>query len=338
MRGSKIGLVGSLLLTFSAVGCGNDDKPATNTPSDGGMVDDGGGNADVLVDITIDTPEGDKRPCEGSTIKDGNGTFTYNGVEFSYIVHLPPSYDGTKRTPLVVNWHGRNSNASEQQFFSGMNPVADENDFIVVYMGSPDKTWNAGTCCELLVDGGDLNRDDVGLARAIVAEFSKTACIDAKKIYSIGMSNGGFMSHRLGCEASDLFAAVASVAGMQGLPTCTPDRPMPIIEFHGTGDTTISYTDSLWSAEGAQSVPEMMQRWATRDGCMKGPQKTYENGIATCQTWSDCNGGVLVSLCTSEGVAHCWPGNAFCPNGMVTTTDIDAAREGWRFLQQFALP
>ena len=40
--------------------------------------------------------------------------------------------------------------------------------------------------------------------------------VDRKRVYSVGMSNGGFMSIRLGCEASDVFAAVASVTGVLG--------------------------------------------------------------------------------------------------------------------------
>jgi polyhydroxybutyrate depolymerase len=190
----------------------------------------------------------------------------------------------------------------------------------------------------MFLDGGGMpNRDDVGFARALVDTISKAACIDSKRVYSTGMSNGGFMSHRLACEAADLFAAVVPVAGVQGLPNCQPSRAVPVMHFHGTGDTTVPYDNSTgFSGEGL-NVPDMMARWGTRDGCSKGPDTTYQMGTVTCQTWSQCMGGALVTLCSAEGEGHCWPGTPFCPGG-TPTTDISATRDGWNFMQQFVLP
>ena len=284
-------------------------------------------------------PPGDTRPCEGSTLTNGTITLTHGGVTYNSLVHVPPSYDGTKRTPLLLNWHGYGSNAIGQQIFSGANPTSDEQGFIVVYPESPDRSWAAGTCCSMFLDGGGMpDRDDVGFARALVAEISKAACIDSKRVYSTGMSNGGFMSHRLACEAADLFTAIASVAGKMGVSSCQPSRPVPVIQFHGTIDGTISYDTPAFSGDGAADVPDMMKRWGDRNGCTKGPDTTYQMGSVTCQTWSQCSGGVLVSLCTATGMDHCWPGTSFCPGDKPFTTDISATRDGWTFLKQFVLP
>jgi polyhydroxybutyrate depolymerase len=314
-------------LALVAAGCGNDSTPATPTP-DGGTPGDG----------APDAPQGDTRPCEGSTLANGTFNLMHMGAQYSYIVHVPPSYDGTKRTPLLLNWHGFGSNALQQQIFSGTDAVSDEQGFIVVYPSSPDTSWAAGTCCSMFLDGGGMpNRDDVGFARALVAEISKAACVDSKRVYSTGMSNGGFMSHRLACEAADLFAAAAPVAGKMGLADCQPSRPVPVMHFHGTADMTITYDTGALSGEGVP-VPEMMQRWGTRNGCTKGPDTTYQMGSVTCKTWSDCTAGALVTLCTADGEGHCWPGTPFCPNGMPFTTDISASRDGWAFMKQFVLP
>jgi polyhydroxybutyrate depolymerase len=349
MRERIIGIVG-FALWGAVAACGTDSSggsgPTTVTGATGGTGGSGatggsggtagsGGTGGSTGDGAV--PPGDTRPCEGSTLANGTITLTHAGIRYSALVHVPPSYDGTKRTPLLLNWHGYRSNAIQQQIFSGVTPTSDEHGFIVVFPDSPDLSWAAGTCCANFVDGGMPDRDDVGFARALVAEISKAACIDSKRVYSTGMSNGGFMSHRLACEAADVFTAVAAVAGKMGLASCQPSRPVPIIHFHGTADKTITYDTPAFSGEGVD-VPEMMKRWADRNRCAMGPDTTYQMGSVTCQTWSQCSDGVLVSLCTAVGMDHCWPGTPFCPENKVTTTDISATSDGWTFLHQFVLP
>jgi polyhydroxybutyrate depolymerase len=329
----KLGIVSCFFFAFSAVACGDETKPVPATPPDSGAADTGGS---TMGDGAPDSPQGDTRPCEASTIANGTFTLAHDGVSYGYMVHVPPSYDGTKRTPLVLNWHAFGSTAVEEQIYTGTDPVADADGFIIVYPNSPDKSWAAGACCANF-DGGMPNRDDVGFARALVAEVSKTACIDSKRVYSTGMSNGGFMSHRLACEAADIFAAVAPVASNNGVANCQPSRPVPIIHFHGTTDKTIPYDATDLSGEGV-GVAEMMKRWATRNGCSKGPETTFQMGTVTCQTWSDCGEGALVTLCTAEGTEHCWPGALFCPGNKPYTMDISASRDGWAFMKKFVLP
>ena len=306
-------LVLSVPLSFAALSCSSSDS---------------GGPASATSTVT---PE-DTRPCDASTLETGTFNLEYAGVQYGYIVHVPPSYDGTKRTPLVLNWHGYTSNAAQQQAFSVMDPVSDADGFIVVYPNSPDNSWNAGTCCAF----NATTRDDVGFARALVDEISSKACVDSKRIYTTGMSNGAFMSYRLACEAADLFAASAPVAGKIGIPGCAPARPVPLIAFHGTADSLVIYDTGALSADN-MTVPDTLKHFAELDGCKKGPDQTYQNGTVTCQGWSECEGGVNVELCTAEGEGHCWPGQPGCPFG-AATTDVDASRRLADFFKRFRLP
>jgi polyhydroxybutyrate depolymerase len=275
---------------------------------------------------------GDTRPCEPSSIAEGTFDLPYEGTAFRYIVHLPPGYDGTKRTPLVLNWHGLTSTGDQQALFSGMNPVADSSGFIVVYPDSPTNSWNAGTCCAF----NQATRDDMGFARALVDKVSADACIDSKRIYTTGMSNGAFMSYRLACEASDIFAAAAPVAGKVGIPDCAPVRPVPIMHFHGTADSLVAYAAPALSGEGLD-VPGTVQKWAERDTCNPTPAVSYQQGTVTCNTYSGCKNDATVTLCTAEGEDHCWPGTAFCPFGAFTT-DIDASQQIADFFGKHSLP
>jgi polyhydroxybutyrate depolymerase len=55
------------------------------------------------------------------------------------------------------------------------------------------------------------------------------------------MSNGGMLSHRLACDAADLFRAIASVAGTDATATCTPSRAVSVLHIHAKDDTHVLY-------------------------------------------------------------------------------------------------
>jgi polyhydroxybutyrate depolymerase len=150
------------------------------------------------------------------------------------------------------------------------------------------------------------------------------------------MSNGGFLSHRLGCELSTRIAAIAPVAGVMGIPTCTPARPVPVMHFHGTLDPLVPYSGG--SPLGFPSVPVTNDGWAARNACTGSAQQTYQKGDATCMTHDQCAGGVSVTLCTIDGGGHTWPGGLPVPVLGKTSTDISATDAMWDFFQKYKLP
>jgi polyhydroxybutyrate depolymerase len=337
------------LICIELGGCGSSSTAAS-------MSADAGANLDSLG----------TGPCGPNTLKAGTFDMTFEGVTYSKnIVHLPKGYDGSKRTPLVLNWHGLTSNASQQEAFSGMDAVADAQGFVLVYPNSPSMSWNAGTCCDFTAP----SRNDVGFAMALVKKIQSETCIDAKRIYTTGMSNGAFMSYALGCEHADVFAAIAPVAGKVGVKSCAPSRPVPLMAFHGTADPLVAYYTGALSADNL-GVPDTVQKWAAQDECSGatdpvglqmddggseggpgtliesdagatdaggGPAVTYQMGTVTCQTYSGCKGGATVTLCSALGEGHCWPGTAYCPYGAFTT-DIDASQQIAAFFAKFSLP
>lgn len=132
-----------------------------------------------------------------------------------YKVHVPPSYVPTTPMPVVFCIHGLGQNAV--MFCvdgAGMPTKADAAGFILVMPNGYQNSWNAGTCCGAAVDA---KLDDVALMRAIFKEVAIHLNIDQARVYATGLSNGGYMSYRLACEASDLFVAVAPGAGAIGM-------------------------------------------------------------------------------------------------------------------------
>src|SRR5690606_31858506 len=107
-----------------------------------------------------------------------------------------------------------------------------------------------------------------------VEQVQQQVCVDPDRIYATGMSNGGHMSHRLACEAADVFAAVAPVAGsMTVTGNCTPAEPISVLHFHGTSDSIVPYDGYPLVMPGAQ---ETMKGWAARSGCDPTSQVVLE--------------------------------------------------------------
>lgn len=330
--------VGSLVL-LAAVGLGCAPDPADDASSSAGTTLPIDADTDPLAsstgvttsgtDAAGDTTLADPTAEPASTTDDtgppasectvaslfGPGVHTgivvdVDGVPRSYDLFVPTTYDPTAAAPLVVNFHGLFGSPGQQADFSQFNLTAEERGMLVAYPEGLGQSFNAGACCG---EASSSGVDDVGFARALVADVTLKMCVDDRRVYATGMSNGGHMAHRLACEASDLFAATGSVAGVLALVgPCVPSRPISIVQFHGTADTIVSY-------DGFPNVPNMMAAWAARNGCQAAAQVTFDQGDTRCETWPGCDAGVEVTLCTIEGGGHCWPGNPACLFGRSTT-------------------
>jgi len=133
-----------------------------------------------------------------------------------------------------------------------MDKKSDQEGFVLVMPNGYQSSWNAGTCC----GGASTSKlDDVALFRAIFKEVSAHVNIDLGRVYATGLSNGGYMSYRLACDAADLFTAIAPGAGAVGIndigggtnptsdfTTCAPSRPVSVLDLHGTSDPLIAYS------------------------------------------------------------------------------------------------
>src|SRR6266513_1958425 len=138
--------------------------------------------------------------------------------------------------PLVLNFHGLAEPPKLQQLLTGMDAEARKRGMIVAYPEGVGLSWNAGSCCGR---AQAEQIDDVRFARDLVRELSRELCIDRNRVYATGMSNGALMSYRLACDASDMFAAVAPVAGVEAVPSCKTRRAVPVLAFHVTGDLLV---------------------------------------------------------------------------------------------------
>jgi polyhydroxybutyrate depolymerase len=214
-----------------------------------------------------------------------------------------------------------------------MSTKSDGEGFVVVYPDGLGSSWNAGACCGTSMS---TNVDDVGFVSDLIDALQSQLCIDAKRVYATGFSNGGFLSHKLACEMSTRIAAIAPVSGVLAPPVCNPTRPVPVMHFHGTGDAVVPYDGSM--AMGFTSAPDTFAGWGARNGCTGAPTESFRKNDAHCASYSGCNAGATVTLCTIDNGGHEWPGGLPVPPLGYTTTNISATDAMWDFFRDHPMP
>lgn len=270
------------------------------------------------------------------------GSIRHGGVVRDYRLYVPAIYNSTSRpVPLLFNLHGYTSNNVQQEGYGDFRAIADTANFLVVHPNgtvdaSGNRHWNT-------FGPRGSGVDDVAFISALIDSLSARYRIDPNRVYSTGMSNGGFMSYELACQLSGRIAAVGSVTGSMiasRMNTCTPSRPVPIIEIHGTADATVPYSGG--TALNFVPIPALLAHWVQVNGCNPTPvvtpvpnTNTTDGSTAERQVWSGGRNGSVVEHYRIIGGGHTWPGSVFSTG--VTNRDINASREVWRFLRGFRL-
>ncbi|MEX2245784.1 MAG: PHB depolymerase family esterase [Dehalococcoidia bacterium] len=270
--------------------------------------------------------------CEPARPHDpGNVTETLasGGLDRTYILHVPESYDGTIAVPLVLNLHGAGSNATQQAIYSRLQITAAQAGFIAVQPNATNVGSGASGQAWSFFPGQDV---DIDFIDDLLDHLEEQLCIDASRVFSMGISSGSAMSAKLACALPDRIFAVGLVAALVYFPTCEAD-PTPVIAFHGTDDALVPF-DGGTGGVGLPTRPvrDSAADWAARDGCDPTPADARVSEHVTSVAWSECDGGVAVILYVVEGGGHTWPGAAVdvTPLG-ATTREVDATALIWEF-------
>lgn len=263
------------------------------------------------------------------------GSFMHGGLQRTYRVYVPPVYNPAVPAPLIINLHGYGSNNVEQELYTNFKPIADTAGFIVIHPnGTPDFSntlhWNTF---------GTSNVDDVGFLSALIDTLSAQLNINQSRVYATGMSNGGFMSFQLACQLGNKIAAIASVTGtmtVTNLGTCQPDRPLPVMQIHGTADATVPYLGNFFFAP----VQNLLNFWVGVNGTSATPEihqlpdiNPNDGCTAERHTYTGGTNGTQIIHYKVIGGGHSWPGAPININ--VTNMDFSASAEIWRFFRRY---
>ena len=262
-----------------------------------------------------------------------NGGMTYKEIDREFILYVPSSYDSSSKQPLVFNFHGYGSNANEQMNYGDLRSQADANGFILVHPDALDDIsgrsyWNMGGWSVSIHN--DLEFID-NLINLLMDKYS----INAERIYSTGMSNGGFFSFHLACNLNASFAAIASVTGSMSYETygdCNARKPTPVLQIHGSIDTVVPYSgiESIM-----KPVRDVMDYWKVNNGCedfvLSQPEllpgttswtKTY--------LYDDCLNGTQNIHLYVQGAGHIWPGSIY-----ERINDPNSSQRIWEFFSKY---
>jgi len=276
---------------------------------------------------------------------------TFGGMERSYVVHVPASYDPSKPSPVILNFHGGGGNSKSARNTSMMDLASDRYGFIAVYpQGTGAKfrlinphgyTWNAGSCCGWAMKH---HIDDVGFTNALLDDLERQFNVDKKRVFATGISNGAMMCFRLACELSNRIAAIAPISGTMGMSNCNPPRPVSVIYFHGTSDEFVP----IGGGKGPRSLPgEFFESVDTTIAFWRKKDRTGDSarivrrGQATGYYYGPGADGMEVVLWLIKGGGHTWPGGRFGLLGKrilgEMTHDISANDLMWEFFQRHPL-
>ncbi|MCB0686697.1 MAG: T9SS type A sorting domain-containing protein [Saprospiraceae bacterium] len=270
-------------------------------------------------------------------------SLVFDGLQRSYLVHLPTGYHEQEQLPLVIAMHGGFGSAANLQNQSGLSQTANDHHFIVVYPeGSREgllsiRTWNAGWCCG---NSSAADVDDVGFIDTLLDVLITKYAVDTNRIYATGMSNGGFMSYRLACELSNRIAAIAPVAGSLSVPTCNPIRPVPIIAFHSYLDSNVPYLGGI--GDGVSDhynapLDSVLNAWSNKNGCQSEKLTIQDDAQFTHYEWTECECNADIEWYLTRDGGHSWPGGNQTITGDPTSQVINANELMWNFFSQHSL-
>ena len=266
-----------------------------------------------------------------------NASITHDGMERDYIIYVPEIYDGSKAVPLILNFHGFGSSASQQMFYGDFRDIADTEGFLLVH---PEGTTFIGNqFWNVEFPGISSTIDDVGFTEALIDELATLYTIDLDRVYATGMSNGGFMSFLLACQLSEKIAAVASVTGSMTQDTfddCNAQLPTPVLQIHGTEDDVVSYNENNLSLP----IPNVISYWVDHNNCETTPTTTTlpdvdvsDGSTIEYSVYEDGDNGITTEHMKVIGGGHTWPGSIL--NSAGTNQDIDASMEIWLFFSRY---
>lgn len=255
----------------------------------------------------------------------------FQGLEREYYVYKPAGL--ADNAPLVLVLHGYGGKA--KGYFPEMLDCAQKNGFaVVIPQGAPDNKPKPGWIVGYPSQEG-VKTDDVAFVSKLVLKVCKDYKLDKKNIFVTGMSNGGEMCYILACLKPDLFNAFAPISGLQmewAYRKYTAKKPVPIMELHGTEDTT-----SRWEGDPENkygwgkylAVPLAVSNWASINRCTHEittelPLLTPESNRVILHRYMGGTNGCEVRLYEIVGGKH-----------RRHLGDLDTPGEIWNFFKMY---
>lgn len=256
----------------------------------------------------------------------------------TYQLFVPP---GSGPRPLVIALHGGGGNGAQVAKSAGLIDKAAREGFILALPEGSSRfgkleTWNAGGCCAYAMRE---KIDDIGFIRSMIDELERAQPVDPKRVFVVGMSNGGMMTERVAIELGDRIAGAAVFVGALFGNEPKPVAAVPMLIVNAEKDEQLPVaggTSTTGIVRRAQGMPYKPSRyaatyWAAANRCTKGPARS-ETSDYVRETWTGCTGGADVDFYIMKGAEHGWPGRGVGRPGVTRNTGkIDGTALMWDF-------
>lgn len=268
-----------------------------------------------------------------------------NGIKREYVVYTPAHWNALRKHPLILAFHGGGGNAKQAMKHYSFNAIADTAEFLVVYPNGIRKHWN---------DGRNLKKqkhDDVAFIHQLIQQLQKDYPIDPQRIFSTGISNGGFFSFALALRLPDQIKAIAPVCtsiSMNLFPEYKPAQPVSLLLINGTDDPIVPYNGGniggkFFKRGQCTSTDLTLARYASLNDCELNPIITSlpdtdtKDGCHAEQSSYQCQ-NAQVQFIKIYGGGHTWPGGSQYLSKRIVgkvCRDFSASKVIWNFFRQF---
>lgn len=213
------------------------------------------------------------------------------GKARAYTLVVPAGYQPKTPYPVVFGLHGNGGNANGARASLDLEKHA-RGQAIFVYPEGIGGGWD--------LDGESAKNRDVALFDAILLALHQSLCIDERRIFVTGFSNGAYMANQLGCRRGERIRAIATHSGggpyenagatydEQGHLVC-PGKAVATLVVHGLSDRSVA------PSEGQKSV----DHWSFANRCTGG---TSPGGPSACVSFNGCAQPVV--SCKVPGLGH----------------------------------
>lgn len=298
----------------------------------------------ILHSIGARVGESLKRPAPVPTAPFSAGTL--NKVTLAdgreYHAYVPKFYDAAKPTKTMFVLHGDvfsfQNKSPMMAVESGMNKLADERNFLVIYGRAASRAIDKGWLKPLGIRGESWNvrgarnitatwdsYDDVHYLDNVFSDVSGRFNVDQQALSMVGFSDGGRMTHRYALERPGRLAAIASVVGtvLGDEPKPGPETPRPdVLIIHGTSGKGRLDRDLLVPWEGGLGPASGFTAWGGLFDGLKNSQPSRQvelwqsNPDARRLTTTDGNithtviddNGHRIEQYLVKGAQHAWHG------------------------------
>ncbi|HEY4710438.1 MAG TPA: PHB depolymerase family esterase [Candidatus Acidoferrales bacterium] len=279
---------------------------------------------------------------------DEKRTILVGGLRRNYLLHVPADLPAGKPAPLVLVLHGGGGHDWNMPGFTHFDELADQQGFLVAYPDAVNGYWNASR--------NTSTADDVGFIRALIDEVARAHSLELRRVYSTGISNGGFFTNRLACDLGDKIAAIASVAATMPeslAVACKPSRAISVMYIQGTEDPLVpinggkvgfrrgrSYGESISLAD-AEAFWCKNDRIRSTSTATDLPDHASDGTHVHREIWSGGADDTEIVVYTIEGGGHTWPGGPqYLPKLVVgkASQNLNATRTIWEFFKTQVLP